>query len=133
MVADTLICDLSLAQPLTELVYQKTKGNPFFATQFLKSLYEDGQIIFDWDVRHWQCDIAQVKLSHASDVVEFMAVQLQKLPAQTQDVLKLAACIGAQFDLDTLAIVNEESTRTNSISTLESLARRTHFTHYRRL
>ncbi|MEG4394639.1 AAA family ATPase [Microcoleus sp. BROC3] len=108
LVADTLICDLSLAAPLTELVYQKTKGNPFFSTQFLKSLYEDGQIIFDSDVGHWQCDIAQARLTHASDVVEFMAVQLQKLPAPTQEVLKLAACIGAQFDLDTLAIVNEE-------------------------
>jgi PAS domain S-box-containing protein len=108
LVADTLICDLSLAAPLTELVYQKTKGNPFFSTQFLKSLYEDGQIIFDSDVGHWKCDIAQARLTHASDVVEFMAVQLQKLPAQTQEVLKLAACIGAQFDLDTLAIVNEE-------------------------
>jgi PAS domain S-box-containing protein len=108
LVADTLICDLSLARPLTELVYQKTKGNPFFSTQFLKSLYEDGQIIFDSDVGHWQCDIAQARLTHASDVVEFMVAQLQKLPAPTQDVLKLAACIGAQFDLDTLAIVNEE-------------------------
>src|SRR4028118_1970553 len=108
LVADTLICDLSLAGPLTELVYQKTQGNPFFSTQFLKSLYEEGQIIFDWEVRHWQCDIAQVTFADASDVVEFMAAQLQKLPAQTQDVLKLAACIGAQFDLDTLAIVNEE-------------------------
>src|SRR4028119_675083 len=108
LVADTLICDLSLAGSLTELVYQKTKGNPFFSTQFLKSLYEDGQIIFDWDVRLWQCDIAQVTFADASDVVEFMAAQLQKLPAPTQDVLKLAACIGAQFDLDTLAIVSEE-------------------------
>jgi PAS domain S-box-containing protein len=108
LVADTLICDLSSSQPLTELVYQKTKGNPFFSTQFLKSLYEDGQIIFDSDVGHWQCDIAQARLTHASDVVEFMAVQLQKLPAPTQEVLKLAACIGAQFDLDTLAIVTEE-------------------------
>ncbi|MEG3897934.1 MULTISPECIES: AAA family ATPase [unclassified Microcoleus] len=108
LVADTLICNLSLAGPLTELVYQKTKGNPFFSTQFLKSLHEDGQIIFDWDVRHWQCDIDRVTFADASDVVEFMAVQLQKLPAETQDVLKLAACIGAQFDLDTLAIVNEE-------------------------
>jgi len=107
LVADTLICDLSLARPLTELVYQKTKGNPFFSTQFLKSLYEDGQIIFDWDVRHWQCDIAQVTFGDASDVVEFMAAQLQKLPAPTQEVLKLAACIGAEFDLDTLAIVSE--------------------------
>src|SRR4028119_1984330 len=116
-VADTLICDLSLAGPLTELVYQKTKGNPFFSTQFLKSLYEDGQIIFDPPVSPlskggskggWQCDIAQARLTHASDVVEFMATQLQKLPALTQEILKLAACIGAQFDLDTLAIVREE-------------------------
>ncbi|MEG4530706.1 AAA family ATPase [Microcoleus sp. D2_18a_D3] len=108
LVADTLISDLSFAQPLTGLVYQKTQGNPFFSTQFLKALHEDGQIIFDWDVRHWQCDIAQARLTHASDVVEFMAVQLQKLPAKTQDILKLAACIGAQFDLETLAVVSEE-------------------------
>ncbi|MBW3586240.1 MAG: serine/threonine-protein kinase PknK, partial [Cyanobacteria bacterium 0813] len=117
LVADTLICNLSLAAPLTELVYQKTKGNPFFSTQFLKSLYEDGQITFDPPVSPlskggskggWQWDINQVKFADASDVVEFMAAQLQKLPKETQDVLKLAACIGAQFDLDTLAIVNEE-------------------------
>jgi len=108
LVADTLICHLSLAQPLTELVYQKTKGNPFFSTQFLKALHEEGQIIFDWNVRHWQCDITQIRLTHASDVVEFMAAQLQKLPKETQDVLKLAACIGAQFDLETLAVVSEE-------------------------
>ncbi len=102
---------------MTELVYQKTKGNPFFSTQFLKALYEDGQIIFDPPVSPlskggskggWQCDIARVTFADASDVVEFMAVQLQKLPAPTQEVLKLAACIGAQFDLDTLAIVSEE-------------------------
>ncbi|MEG5104803.1 AAA family ATPase, partial [Microcoleus sp. AT13-A5] len=126
LVADTLICNLSFAQPLTELVYQKTKGNPFFSTQFLKALHEDGQIIFNPPQSPtplsspltkggqrgvqggWQCDIAQARLTHASDVVEFMAAQLQKLPAITQEVLKLAACIGAQFDLDTLAIVNEE-------------------------
>ncbi|AFZ09943.1 adenylate/guanylate cyclase with GAF and PAS/PAC sensors [Oscillatoria nigro-viridis PCC 7112] len=126
LVADTLICDLSFAQPLTELVYEKTKGNPFFSTQFLKALYEDGLIIFDRPVSPtplsspltkggqrgvqggWQCDIARVTFAEASDVVEFMAVQLQKLPKETQNVLKLAACIGGQFDLDTLALVSEE-------------------------
>ncbi|MEG3927167.1 AAA family ATPase [Microcoleus sp. D3_18a_C4] len=126
LVADTLICDLSFAQPLTELVYQKTQGNPFFSTQFLKALYEDGQIIFNPPQSPtplsspltkggqrgvqggWQCDINQVKFADASDVVEFMAAQLQKLPKETQDVLKLAACIGAQFDLETVAIVSEE-------------------------
>ncbi|MEG3924914.1 AAA family ATPase [Microcoleus sp. T3_D1] len=110
LVADTLACSTVLAQPLTELVYQKTQGNPFFSTQFLKSLQEDGLIEFNFDARYWQCDIARVRtLALTDDVVEFMALQLRKLPAQTQEVLKLAACIGNQFDLATLAIVDENS------------------------
>ncbi|MBE9227632.1 AAA family ATPase [Phormidium sp. LEGE 05292] len=109
LVADTLNCELSLAQPLTKLVYQKTQGNPFFATQFLKALHDEKLITFNWDIQHWQCDIAQVEaLAITDNVVEFMASQLQKLPITTQEVLKLAACIGAQFDLHTLAIVSQQ-------------------------
>ncbi|MEG4208231.1 AAA family ATPase, partial [Microcoleus sp. Pol7_A1] len=110
LVADTLSCSTITAQPLSELVYQKTQGNPFFATQFIKALHQDGYIAYNFTVGHWQCDIAAVKLlSLTDDVVEFMAMQLQKLPDATQNVLKLAACIGAQFDLETLAIVSEFS------------------------
>ncbi|WP_293142319.1 AAA family ATPase [Okeania sp. SIO3I5] len=110
LVADTLNCESSLAQPLTKLVYQKTKGNPFFATQFLKALYDDKLICFNWDIQHWECDISQVKtLAITDDVVEFMALQLQKLPTETQEIIKLAACVGAGFDLQTLAIVSEQS------------------------
>ena len=38
-----------------------------------------------------------------------MVLQLQKLPTETQRMLKLAACIGNQFDLATLEIVSEQS------------------------
>lgn len=110
LIADTLSCESDRALPLTELVYQKTKGNPFFTTQFLKALYEEKLITFNWQVGSWQCDVAQVRsLSLTSDVVEFIAGQLSKLPPETQTVLKLAACIGAQFDLATLAIISEQS------------------------
>jgi predicted ATPase/signal transduction histidine kinase len=110
LVADTLNCSTQLAKPLSELVDRKTKGNPFFTTQFLKALHEDGQIAFNRDRRYWECDIVQVNaLALTDDVVEFMALQLQKLPTETQQVLKLAACIGNQFDLNTLAIVSEQS------------------------
>ena len=37
-----------------------------------------------------------------------MAGRLQKLPEATQDILKLAACIGNQFELKTLTVVCEE-------------------------
>ncbi|MGJ5632805.1 trifunctional serine/threonine-protein kinase/ATP-binding protein/sensor histidine kinase [Nostoc sp. CALU 1950] len=110
LVAGTLNCELSLAKPLTKLVNQKTQGNPFFATQFLKALHDEKLISFDWKIQHWQCDIAQVKaLAITDDVVKFMALQLQKLSIETQEVLKLAACIGAEFDLNTLVIVSEKT------------------------
>ncbi|MEH2200048.1 trifunctional serine/threonine-protein kinase/ATP-binding protein/sensor histidine kinase [Nostoc sp.] len=110
LVADTLNCNILKAQALTELIAVKTKGNPFFATQFLKALYRDGLIQFDLNLGHWQCDLAEIRtVAMSDDVVEFMASQLQKLPNYTQDILKLAACIGAQFDLKTLAIVSQQS------------------------
>jgi predicted ATPase/GAF domain-containing protein len=108
-IADTLSCPAEKATPMTELVMQKTQGNPFFTNQFLKFLYDENLISFDFNCGYWQCDIAQVKLLAVSDdVVEFMAGQLQKLPVNTQKVLELAACIGNQFNLATLAIVQEK-------------------------
>ena len=105
LVADTLHCSTERSGPLTELIIRKTQGNPFFTTQFLKSLHEDGHIRFNAQQSHWECDIAQVNsLAFTDNVVEFMAQQLQKLPEKTQRVLQLAACIGNRFDLETLAI-----------------------------
>ena len=110
LIADTLRCANELARPLTELIDRKTKGNPFFTTQFLKALHEDGYITFNPHRGYWESDLAQINArSLTDDVVEFMAQQLQKLPAETQEILQLAACIGNQFDLDTLAIVSEQS------------------------
>ncbi|MEG5066314.1 AAA family ATPase [Microcoleus sp. B3-A4] len=110
LVADTLTCSPKLAEPLTDLVYKKTKGNPFFATQFLKALHQDELIVFDIKAGYWECCISKItEAALTDDVVEFMAQQLQKLPVETQEVLKLAACIGNQFDLTTLAIVSEIS------------------------
>ena len=110
LVADTFHCSMERSYPLTELILRKTQGNPFFTTQFLKVLQEDGYITFKHHDRYWECDIAKVNgLSITSDVVEFMAIQLLKLPRKTQELLKLAACIGNQFDLETLAVVSEKS------------------------
>ncbi|MBD2603347.1 AAA family ATPase [Scytonema hofmannii FACHB-248] len=110
LVADTLKCTQTLAWTLSQLVYQKTQGNPFFATQFLKALHQENLIKFDFESGCWQCDIVQViTLAVTDDVVAFMAVQLRKLPQSTQDILQLAACIGNSFDLATLAIVSKQS------------------------
>ncbi|MGK7920761.1 MAG: diguanylate cyclase [Trichodesmium sp.] len=110
LVADTLICSVEIATPLAELIYQKTKGNPFFITQFLQGLYEDGWIKFDAKAGYWQCNLTKVRqLALTDDVVKFMVQRLQKLPEVTRDAIKLAACIGNKFDLSTLAIVRKKT------------------------
>jgi PAS domain S-box-containing protein len=117
LIADTLHCSIDRSQPLTELIvgrasqneHRNTQGNPFFITQFLKSLAEAGEMRFNPE-GYWECDLIRIQaLAITDDVVAFMAAQLQKLPPATQHALKLAACIGDRFDLDTLAIVSQQS------------------------
>ncbi|WP_427158301.1 trifunctional serine/threonine-protein kinase/ATP-binding protein/sensor histidine kinase [Aliinostoc sp. HNIBRCY26] len=110
LVADTLKCSENLAWDLSLLIYRKTQGNPFFTIQFFKALHQDGLIEFDLKLGCWQFDIAQVTTQAVTDdVLVFMSLQLQKLPSSTQETLRLAACIGNQFDLETLAIVCKQS------------------------
>ncbi len=110
LIADTLLCSVKVALPLSQLVYQKTQGNPFFTTQFLQGLYEEKCIRFDAEAGYWRWDLRKARqLALTDNVVEFMVGRLQKLTEATQKVLKLAACIGNQFDLRTLAVICEET------------------------
>ncbi len=112
LITDIFHCDPKTAKPLAELVQAKTGGNPFFVNEFLKSLYADALVTFNYQQGHWQWAIAEIQTQKITDnVVELMASKVQKLLPRTQAVLKLAACIGHQFDLERLAIVYEKSQR----------------------
>ncbi|MBD1804668.1 AAA family ATPase [Microcoleus sp. FACHB-SPT15] len=110
LVADTLHSAADQAKPLADLVFKKTQGNPFFLTQLLKSLHQEDLLSFNFSQGCWQWDIDVLQGINITDnVVELMVSQIQKLSPKTQNVLKLAACIGDKFTLDVLAIVNEKS------------------------
>jgi predicted ATPase/signal transduction histidine kinase len=106
LIADTFGTSAPQTQSLSELIDQKTQGNPFFSIQFLRSLHDDRYIRFNQSDRCWECDVTQVQsLTLSDDVIAFMTSQLQKLTPSVQTALQRAACIGYQFDLATLAIV----------------------------
>jgi predicted ATPase/GAF domain-containing protein/tRNA A-37 threonylcarbamoyl transferase component Bud32 len=110
LISDLLHCQSATALPLAELVLTKTGGNPFFMTEFLKFLYAKALLAFNYERGSWQWDLEQIQTQDITDnVVELMADKVQKLPHKTQAVLQLAACVGNQFDLETLAIVYEKS------------------------
>ncbi|HEY9858861.1 MAG TPA: serine/threonine-protein kinase PknK, partial [Candidatus Obscuribacterales bacterium] len=110
LTADTLRADFAKVTPLAELIWQKTQGNPFFLTQLLKSLHQENLLSFNFQQNCWQWDIDVLQgIEITENVVELMIAQIQKLSNQTQEALKLAACIGDKFSLDILAIANQKS------------------------
>jgi predicted ATPase/signal transduction histidine kinase/tRNA A-37 threonylcarbamoyl transferase component Bud32 len=122
LVADTLHCDAIESQPLAELLLHKTGGNPFFLTQMLSSLHQEKLLSYNVDSGRWQWTLEQIQQVGITDnVVGLMVSKLQKLPEATQNVLKLAACIGSTFNLSLLAIVNEKSSSETAAELWEAL------------
>ncbi len=110
LVSDTLHLPTTQTLPLAELVLEKTGGNPFFMGEFLKTLYVEHWLEFNANQRVWQWDLAQIKARNiTANVVELMTGKIQGLPSPTQAILKLAASVGNQFDLATLAVISQTS------------------------
>jgi predicted ATPase/signal transduction histidine kinase len=106
LIGDMFACTPGQAKPLAELMLAKTAGNPFFLNELLKSLYTAGLITFDVQHRGWRWDIARIRAQNiTNNVIELMARKMQGLGGEAQGALKLAACLGNQFDLRILAAV----------------------------
>ncbi|OLP19619.1 hypothetical protein BST81_05005 [Leptolyngbya sp. 'hensonii'] len=109
LVAETLHRPVGAVAPLASLLFEKTSGNPFFLIQLLRTLSENHLIWFEVITRTWQWNLEQIQQQGITDnVVELMIRKIAKLPLPTQYLLQLAACIGSQFDLPTVAIVAEQ-------------------------
>ncbi len=113
LVSETLHQDESLVKPLGELIRQKTEGNPFFVNEFLKTLYQEKLLTFvpphAGSMGGWTWSLEQIEaMSITENVVELMIGKLRKLPEETQEVLRLSACLGNQFELNTLSLIYEK-------------------------
>lgn len=119
LLMDTLRTEPKEIGPLSILLWQRTNGNPFFISQFLETVYLRKQIRFDLEMREWKWDIDSIRsVEIPGNVVELLLGRLDTLPEETQEILSLAACIGSQFDVDTLTLISDK----NISHTLECLA-----------
>jgi serine phosphatase RsbU (regulator of sigma subunit)/tetratricopeptide (TPR) repeat protein len=77
--------------------------------QFLQTLYSNALLRFDFLKLKWQWDVKQITARNITDnVVDLMANKINQLPENTSNMLQLAACIGNQFELPTLAIISQQ-------------------------
>ncbi len=124
LIADTLYSSVERVEPLTQLIIQKTDGNPFFVNEFLKTLHQENLLTFNRQHPVWQWNLAQIEAQGITDnIVSLMIGRIQKLPSATQQVLKLASCIGNRFDLEVLALVGEQSIEETANALFDAILR----------
>ncbi len=96
--------------PLADLILEKTGGNPFFVNEFLRSLYEAKLLDFDMERGVWLWNLKQLEVQAITEnIVDLMSLKIRKLQSKTQELLKLASCVGSRFELGILVAVSEHS------------------------
>jgi PAS domain S-box-containing protein len=110
LVADSLHCEPERAEPLAQLIHDKTAGNPFFAIQFFSALAEENLLTFDHGERRWSWDLNRIHAKgYADNVVDLMVGKLNRLPVETVNALKHLACLGNSAGFALLALAYEVS------------------------
>lgn len=106
LIASAMQCDIERARPLSQLVQEKTGGNPFFAIQFMAELADEGLLMFDPVAQAWRWELDRIHAKGYTDnVVDLMVEKLKRLSPPTLEVLKQLACLGHVADTATLTLV----------------------------
>ena len=107
LLSDALRCKLAHSEALTQLVHEKTGGNPFFTIQFLTNLADEHLLEFEAREAAWRWDLNRIRAKSFTDnVVDLMITKLRRLPAHTQESLKQLSCLGNSVKISTLLAVH---------------------------
>ena len=104
LVADAVGASPAQAASLAASIGERTGGNPLFAGQFLLELADEGALRLDEAAGHWTWDAQAIAAKgYASNVVDLLLTQLQRLPPPTLRALQHAACLGSTVEPGLLA------------------------------
>jgi predicted ATPase len=106
MISDALCVFPRISEPLSDIVFQKTKGNPFFVLAFLRSLVERGLLNYNINLRRWLWDEDDVSaMDVTGNVLHLLSFKMTGLSTSIQSTLKTAACFGIKIDQGVVALL----------------------------
>lgn len=104
LVSKTMHCSDEKAEILSRICYEKTEGNPLFLYHFIKWLKDESLIFFNQSKKYWEVTLDKIlELSKTDNVVELMVKKIERLPHETIEILKLAACMDNTFEISVLS------------------------------
>jgi len=98
MISDGMGMLPRICKPLSDIVFQKTKGNPFLVLQFLRSLVDEGLLEYSVQHRRWlwnQNRISSMEIT--GNVLHLLSSKMSSLSATIQLALKVSSCFGTKI------------------------------------
>jgi DNA-binding SARP family transcriptional activator len=109
-----VLFDEEITSEFLDGIYRETEGNPFFVEEVCKALVESRELWYEdgrWDRPSME------ELGIPQSVRVAIQSRVGVLPVEAQETLRLAAVLGREFDLDTLA----EASRLDEDSLIDAL------------
>ncbi|KAL3792871.1 hypothetical protein HJC23_004796 [Cyclotella cryptica] len=88
-----------LVRSLSDIVYQKTKGNPLFVSRLLRSLNREGLLRISLTRHRWEWDEEKIQSRKLpDDVANFFVQSINSLSCDVKVALSFLSCFGASTD-----------------------------------
>ncbi len=91
------------AEPLGEVLTELSDGNPFFLGVCLRAFQKEGWIAFEMRTGRWTWELDEIRRDRGG-LYELLDRKVSDLSDDGRECLRVAACVGNQLDLMTLAL-----------------------------
>ncbi|MES2989864.1 MAG: AAA family ATPase [Pseudomonadota bacterium] len=102
LLGDVLDAPPAALAPLALALHGKTRGNPFYALQCVRQLFESGQLQRPGEAWAWD-DAAVLALPSSENLLDGLLREFARLPRDTQALAGGCACLGGDIDAALLA------------------------------
>lgn len=117
MIRDTFV-QIDRIEALSSLVHGRTQGNSFAVKQFLHRLFDENLIFYDNQHECWSWSNEKVsQLMLSNDIADILSHKIKELSPTASGLLRIASCIGSEFNLRTLSTVSG-NTREEALAAL---------------
>jgi predicted ATPase len=107
LVSETLHVTPRITRQLSDVLYQKSRGNPLFLRQLMGSLCRQGYIYVELSQPRWSWDLNKIEQHPiSSSVLALLMKEMQQLHPNLQLGLGVASCLGSCIGKDVLSILS---------------------------
>jgi class 3 adenylate cyclase/tetratricopeptide (TPR) repeat protein len=92
--------------PLKRIIIEKSEGTPFFMEEIVQSLFEDGTLVRDGQIRVTR-SLSQLRVP--ATVQGVLAARIDRLPPEEKELLQTLSVIGKEFALSLVLAVTGRS------------------------